>query len=420
MTTIRETLKRLAPRAARDAIVAARAKLSAPPLEQIVLHDYEIIEDPAPEGRLTLVMPSLASKTIFGGVSTGVDILFACAQALKMPVRVVIDDFGDPTDFSYVKGVAQRVAFAHGDIEFVARSAQTQPISVRANDIFIAFNWWVALNLRGMLAQQMILRSAQKPRPLLYIVQDYEPGFYPWSSTHMVARAAFDSEGRTFGIFNSHELHDYFHAQGHAYEREFVIPLRMSKSLKNARSGAEAPKDKTILVYGRPGVARNCFPAVVAGLKAFVHRYPEYGDWRLESAGGDHDAIDLGSGKLLSPLGKLSLENYAHKLASAGVGLSLMASPHPSYPPLEMAHFGVRTVTNGYACKDLSKAHENILSIRDVLPETIAAGLARQCGAVLSDRQGGWRSKSMLPDYLSDDGYPFMNDLVAALRQEAP
>jgi len=26
----------------------------------------------------------------------------------------------------------------------------------------------------------------------------------------------------------------------------------------------------------------------------------------------------------------------------------------------------------------------------------------------------------MLPDYLSDDGYPFMNDLVEALRQDAP
>jgi len=307
-----------------------------------------------------------------------------------------------------------------GDIEFLSRTAETQPISVRASDIFIAFNWWVALNLRGLLAQQMILSGAKKPRTLLYIVQDYEPGFYPWNSTHMVARAAFDSDGRTFGIFNSHELHEYFRAQGHAYEREFVIPLKMSKSLKNARNVAEGPKEKTMLVYGRPSVARNCFPAVVAGLKAFVRLYPEYRDWRLESAGGDHDAIDLGYGKVLSPLGKLSIEKYVGKLETAGVGLSLMASPHPSYPPLEMAHFGVRTVTNGYACKDLSRAHENIVSIKDILPETIAAALARQCGAVLADRQGGWRSKSMLPDYLSDDGYPFMNDLVEALRQDAP
>ena len=254
-------------------------------------------------------------------------------------------------------------------------------------------------------------------RPLLYILQEYEPGFFAQSSTHMMARAAFDRGQRTFAMINSEQLRQYLHTLGHVFEREFVIPLRMSKSLKRARREAEAPKEKAILVYGRPTNSRNCFPAVVAGLRAFVQRHPEYGDWKLESAGGSHDAIDLGEGKVLVPLGKLPLDGYAQKLERAGVGLSLMASPHPSYPPLEMAHFGVRTVTNTYACKDLSEAHENIVSISDVLPETIADALARQCAAVVADQQGGWRSRSFLTDYLSDDAYPFLPELVQAVRR---
>lgn len=417
---IRENLRRFAPRAARDTINAARAKFDGPPPEQIVLHDYELIPDPAPEGRLSLVLPTLSSTAIFGGVATGVDLLFASARALDMRPRLIVDEFRDPTDLSYLKSVASRYAFKSDEIEVISRSASTQPLSVRGKDLFFAFNWWVALNLRGLLSQQASRFPTPRPRPLLYILQEYEPAFYDMSSTHMTARAALDGTQRTFGVVNSEELHRYFRAQGHAFEREFVIPLRLSKSMKRARSSANAPKQKTILVYGRPGIRRNCFSSVVAGLKAFVHDFPEYRDWSLESAGGSHNSIDLGAGKRLVPLGKLSLEHYAHKLESAGVGLSLMASPHPSYPPVEMAHFGVRTVTNTYTCKDLSKAHENILSIGDVLPKTIANALARQCAAVVADPRGGWRSRSMLPDYLSDDAYPFLPDLVQALREDAP
>ena len=40
---IRESLKRFAPQGAKDVFIAARAMLAAPPLEQIVLHDYELI-----------------------------------------------------------------------------------------------------------------------------------------------------------------------------------------------------------------------------------------------------------------------------------------------------------------------------------------------------------------------------------------
>ena len=101
---------------------------------------------------------------------------------------------------------------------------------------------------------------------------------------------------------------------------------------------------------------------------------------------------------------------------TTAVGLSLMASPHPSYPPLEMAHFGLRTVTNGYTCKDLSRAHENIVSIPTILPDAIADALAAQCRAFIAEPDAGWRAKSMLPDYLSDEKYPFMGDLVAALE----
>jgi hypothetical protein len=57
------------------------------------------------------------------------------------------------------------------------------------------------------------------------------------------------------------------------------------------------------------------------------------------------------------------------------MGISLMVSPHPSYPPLEMSRFGVKTITNTYANKDLSSFNENIVSLDVCNGETIAAKL---------------------------------------------
>lgn len=65
------------------------------------------------------------------------------------------------------------------------------------------------------------------------------------------------------------------------------------------------------------------------------------------------------------------LETYA--------GISLMSSPHPSYPPLEMSEFGVKVITNSYANKDLSKFDDNIVSVDNVNPVNIANKLVDIC-----------------------------------------
>ena len=82
-------------------------------------------------------------------------------------------------------------------------------------------------------------------------------------------------------------------------------------------------------------------------------------------------------------LGKLSLEDYSALLSRASVGLSLMLSPHPSYPPLEMAYAGVRTITNNYECKNLSRRSPLIDTIDVITPEEIAKALDRAVTAAL-------------------------------------
>jgi hypothetical protein len=73
--------------------------------------------------------------------------------------------------------------------------------------------------------------------------------------------------------------------------------------------------------------------------------------------------------------GKASLEDYADHLNRAAVGISLMISPHPSYPPLEMAEAGVLTITNNYGCKDLSRRFPEIIPIERVDGELLAGAI---------------------------------------------
>ena len=53
-----------------------------------------------------------------------------------------------------------------------------------------------------------------------------------------------------------------------------------------------------------------------------------------------------------------------------------MISPHPSYPPLEMAAFGVKVITNNFWNKDLSDWNKNITSVSDVKPDAVGSKLA--------------------------------------------
>lgn len=96
-----------------------------------------------------------------------------------------------------------------------------------------------------------------------------------------------------------------------------------------------------------------------------------------------------------------------------------MSSPHPSYPPLEMAHFGVVTLTNGYFCKDLSLAHDNIVSMNDIDPETIAAALEAARLRFEDAPDAGWSAKSHMPDYLDEGPYSFLDPLAENIRSLA-
>lgn len=85
----------------------------------------------------------------------------------------------------------------------------------------------------------------------------------------------------------------------------------------------------------------------------------------------------------------LTFDEYAKMMRSADVLLSLMLSPHTSYPPLEIAACGGIAVTNTLADKTterLSNISQNIIGVLPTV-EGIAEGLECAISRIHADNQ---------------------------------
>lgn len=412
---LREKLKRSLPKFILGPLQSLRSQLARSPLEELVLHGYRMSAEAGTKPRLNLLIPSIAPEKTFGGIVTGIDIFLEIGKRANADLRILLDELGPVSAGHSVGQRARILGIDPQQIEIVPRTIDTPQIAVRASDVFLTYNWWTTLNVQSLVEQQS-RHFGQPPKPFMYLIQEYEPYFHPFSSTHMMARQAFEPALPCWGIFNSSELFAFYCAQGHKMERSFVFEPQLNNTLATLLQRAPRKKERRLLVYGRPAVERNCYPAVEKGVRAWAERYPEFSNWEIVSAGLSHRPLPLGKGRVMTSAGKLAMEQYGELLLTSAAGLSLMSSPHPSYPPLEMANFGLWTVTNSYTNKDLTRSHQNIISIDNIAPDTIADALAQACRNFESDPESGWRGKSLRPSFLETKPFEFLDQLVMDLK----
>lgn len=356
--------------------------------------------------RLNLVIPSINREHTFGGISTALQLYRGLVRELGDNVlrRIIVTDYapgkGDLADFGDYSQVGwdDDSDDAGQILPANFRSGHTMPVC--RGDVYLTTQWITAyLAQRSAAAQAGLFGTA--PKRIGYLIQDYEPGFYPYSTDHVLCESTYRSSVPQVAVFNSSFLHDFFKGQGYAFESEYSFEPRLNSRLKEMLTSPDRPaKKRQILVYGRPSTPRNAFPLLLEGLRLWAG--PQWKHWQIFSAGEQHPDVPLGHGMTLRSLGKLSLEQYADLLHQSAVGVSLMISPHPSYPPLEMAHFGALTVSNSFASKNLATWHDNILSIDRCTPEVVAEAIAGQCSRFISDPGCGLRGRSRAPGYLED------------------
>ncbi len=412
MSSLRRTLKRTLPGNVKGLAQPLRDFILGPAIEDEVLRPITFERDRSTRLRLNFVLPSLDRAKAFGGVMTGVELFLELGETLarthQVDLRVVTENPVAP----------EQSVIGSDQAEEHCLQANENRLPVRSSDLFLVYNWWIALNLEPVLRAQAETFGVP-PRPKLYLIQEYEPHFYPFSSAHMLSLQAFNGDWPIWGIFNSSELHGYYKAQGNRSDRDYPFEPRMNPSIRPfAKDLSAAEKTRTVLVYGRPQVARNCFSLIRKGLDIWAETHgAEHPDWRFISAGETHKAIPLGPHHALTSAGKLPLEAYGKLLRETAVGVSLMSSPHPSYPPLEMAHFGARVIGNSYPHKDLSRRHDNLRSLTDIRPEAIAAALEQEILAFERDPESGVRAQSHMPNYMSETPFDCLEALASDISE---
>jgi len=364
--------------------------------------------------RLNLLLPSLNRQHVFGGAATALDFFNLIAARGGYSRRIIAvnvqpdrrETAENFADYRIVSG--REDSSAERQILSAAQGILSVPVGER--DLFMATTWWTAICAQKINEWQAA-RCSERPGALLYLIQDYEPGFYPWSSEYLLAESTYKYPGRQIALFNTQSLQKYFHQRGYRFERELCFEPGINETLlKYKRELNLSAKKKQIVVYGRPSAPRNAFALLHEALKVWAGIQPEASQWQLISVGEKHRDLDLGHGVRLLSRGKLPLAEYARLLAESSVGLSFMVSPHPSYPPLEMAEFGLHVITNSFHGKDLSSYYENIISLQRCLPDDIARALL---DAAL--KQPLNRAGVRLPAIEQPPAYDLITEIVGSL-----
>ncbi len=366
--------------------------------------------------RINILIPSLNKDKVFGGIATAMK-FFDSFNDNDIAKRIIITDTDIKAgDLDNYKDYTLVDCSENCDDKYQVvdiHDAGHCELEVDKNDIFLASAWWTAYIIKPVIEWQRDHYN-QKCNNLLYFIQDYEPYFYPWGSRYSLAESTYHFDIPTVGIFNSTELKDFMTEMGYKFTKTYSFdPILNDKLKKHILEDEELPRKKIIICYGRPSVARNAFEVLCDALIIAFKDRNDANEWKFISMGEDHYDVIIKDNAKLQSVGKLSIDEYARMMEEAYLGISLMISPHPSYPPLEMSTFGVKTITNRYQNKDLSKFNQNIISVDFCDPHIIAKEIIK-----LLDNYSENSSKILNENYLNSSNQfePIIKDIIKRIK----
>ncbi len=304
--------------------------------------------------RLNILVPTLEPQHIFGGIATALKFFYKLAERLNFDTRIITTDSICTNSIASNYPSYSNFTLQYSDDEDPNHIISAVPrecgsLVIRPNDIFIGTAWWTINHLDQINEFQRIECDAVSKH--IYLVQDYEPHFYGWSSKSQLADNTYNNE--YIKVYNTQLLRDYFYQRNKHSGIDFTLRPSLNENIKNCLLSNEGnEKKKIVCFYGRPSAERNCIEIIFEALAIIKYKIPdEYDDWTFYSLGESYES-DIASELQIKILGKLSLEAYAELISESFIGISLMVSPHPSYPPFEMAAAAMHVYTNYYDNKE--------------------------------------------------------------------
>lgn len=304
--------------------------------------------------RLNLVTDSINAGSLFGGVGTAIILSAMLAESQHISLRVITRT--EPANEHNLWNILQQngIRLAQ-DVEFlfVPPTDLAPQIDLRDTDVFITTSWWTTKSVL----------SSVPPQQIVYLLQEDERMFYPYGDDHLRCEAILKNKDIKY-VVNTRLLYDHLvstglesiERNGTWFEPAFSSEIFYSSPEKN---GAK----RKLMFYARPNNLRNLFYFGIDIIQTAVTRgILDLNNWEIVFVGKDLEEIHLDEGYKPKVYQNLSWSEYANLIRSIDLGLCLMYTPHPSYPPLDLAASGAVVVTNSFGNKkNLDEYCANIL-----------------------------------------------------------
>jgi hypothetical protein len=323
-----------------------------------VLAPLSVFRAPGEQRRITMVTDSINAGSLFGGVGTALVLSTLMARHLGARLRLITRTEPPQRDNVATVLSANRIEW-NEDIEFsFAPVDGSQHVSLGDDEIFLTTSWWTTRCVRPVL----------DPRRMIYLLQEDERMFYPYGDDRLRCAETLSDPAVRF-VINSEMLFNHLTtgveplrnitANGVWFEPAFPAFADASGAARRIQ------KQRRFFFYARPNNLRNLYWRGLEALTgAIEERILNSEEWEFYFVGRDLREMDLPGGVKPILRENLAWSDYAQLIRQIDIGLSLMDTPHPSYPPLDLAAAGAVVVTNRHGTKtSLARYCENIICV---------------------------------------------------------
>ena len=304
--------------------------------------------------RVNIVTDSISSGSLFGGVGTALIFAALLANKLNSPLRIITrNERAKSENVEHILSLYGIKLKQEIQFKFAAFYDQKYELDIVKNDLFITTSWWTTAATMPSVAKDKII----------YLLQEDERMFYPFGDDRLKCEAVLRNRDIRF-VINTKLLFDYLVGDGFdniakqglwfepAFPNQVFHPVAKERDAK-----------RKFFFYTRPNNLRNLFYLGIEVIeKAIAQNILDIEDWDIYLVGKDIPAITFNGGYEPIRCENFSWSEYAQLVGTVDLGLSLMYTPHPSYPPLDLVASGAVVVTNRFANKvDLRDYSANLI-----------------------------------------------------------
>ena len=343
--------------------------------------------EPFPVRTVNWFLPDIDSP-FYGGINTALRIANLLARDHGVENRFVVIGNG-PEEFFRSALAAAFPALASSPIVFTDGSYASVE-AAPPSDVSIATLWTTAFALARF--------SGTKRK--FYLVQDFEPMFYPAGTLYALAEQSY--ELGLYALGNTDNMLKLYRDTYGGKGMSFMPAVDPSVFHARTRPAPSPGAPVTVFVYARPGHWRNCWELASPALEEVKRRVGDRvriltaGSWAVPEPEG------------LPPMRHLGLLDYratGELYRHCDVGLSLTVSKHPSYLPLELMACGAAVVAfdNPWGHWLLRDGENSLLALqtvaglagaieRLVVDEDLRLRLASAGQATIKQSHGSWNT----------------------------